>query len=105
MKYLIPAMIAVVALTGCDRLIGDHHSPYRVQGPDRLENELEPGLYRAVPPSSVDGCTYALFRNGTPVQWSEVHDSVPIYIHLPETTEYSDWGMTTVGCGEWRKVQ
>ena len=83
--------------------MGDHHSPYRVQGADRKASELTPGLWRAVPPNSIDGCRYALHRNGTPVQWAEVHDSTPVYIWLPQSGA-DDWGLTTVGCGVWTRV-
>ena len=107
-RLLFPIAVAVVAtavaLTGCDKLAGDHYSPYRVQGPDRQASELAPGLWRTVPPTSVGGCTYALHRNGIPVFWAEAHDSVPVYVWLPETTADTDWGLTTVGCGTWKRV-
>lgn len=100
------AAVAALAITGCDRLIGDHPTPVPVASEaDPDKSHLEPGLWRAVPPTSVDGCRYMLFRNGYPVQRSEVFDSVPIYVFLPETTADTDWGLTTVGCGTWEKVK
>lgn len=96
----------VLVLTGCDRLIGDHVSPYPVASEnDPDTSHLKPGLWRAVPPSSPDGCRYMVFRNGYPVQKVEVHDHIPVYAFLPETTGYTDWGLSTVGCGTWERVK
>ena len=97
--------IATLAITGCDRLVGDHVSPYPVASEaDPDTSHLTPGLWRTVPPTSPDGCRYMLFRNGYPVQRVEVHDQIPVYVFLPETTADSEWGLSTVGCGTWERV-
>lgn len=97
--------VAALAITGCDRLVGDHITPYPVASDGGDPAHLAPGLWRTVPPTSTDGCRWMLFRNGYPVQRSEVHDQVPTYVWLPETTADTDWGLSTVGCGTWERVQ
>lgn len=98
--------VTAVALTGCDKLTGDHPTPVPVASEaDPDKSHLTPGLWRAVPPTSVDGCRYMLFRDGYPVQRSQVYDQVPVYVWLPETTAYTQWGLSTVGCGDWEKTK
>ena len=101
---LAAAAAAAVALSGCDRIVGDQWTPRLVQGPDRKPAELQPGLYRTVPAASQNGCKFALLRNGIPVQWAEVHDQVAAYLFLPESTRDTTWSMTTTGCGTWVRV-
>ena len=97
--------VAALAITGCDRLVGDHVSPYPVASEaDPDTSHLTPGLWRTVPPTSVDGCRWMLFRDGYPVQRSEVFDQVPTYVWLPETTADTTWGLSTVRCGTWTRV-
>lgn len=95
--------VAALAITGCDRLEGDHPTPIMVQDPAADPYELGPGLWTATPPESVDGCRYALLRDGYPIIRTEVHDSTPAYIWLPQSGQ-ADYGLTTVGCGVWERV-
>lgn len=94
---------AVLAITGCDRLVGDHTSPVMVQDPNADPYQLGPGLWTATPPNSVDGCHYSVMRDGYPVLVTEVDDSLPVYVWLPQSGD-SDYGLTTVGCGTWTRV-
>lgn len=96
-------VLSTLAITGCDRLDGDHVSPVMVQDPAADPYELGPGLWTATPPASQDGCHYALLRNGSPIIRTAVFDSTPAYIWLPQSGE-SDYGLVTVGCGTWTRV-
>ena len=95
--------VAAFAITGCDRLVGDHVSPVMVQDPAADPYQLGPGLWTATPPNSQDGCAYALMRNGSPIIRTAVFDNTPAYIWLPMSGE-SDYGLVTVGCGTWERV-
>ena len=99
----LAAATTALAITGCDRLTGDHPTPIMVQDPAADPYELGPGLWTATPPASVDGCRYAVHRDGYPVVRTEVHDSLPVYVWLPASGA-SDYGLTTVGCGPWTRV-
>lgn len=96
------ATVTAGVITGCDRIAGDLTVPWPVAGPSADPTHLEPGLWRAVPPRENEaGCSYVLLRDGTPILWGEVRDSVPTFVYLPQTTADTTYSFMATGCGEW----